>query len=149
VTATEWQRCDDPQPMLDHLRGRVPDGWMRLFAVACCRRLPRQFHKRSDWAVGIEVAERYATGRATDSELRATLDRLTRDFEEVIESDDGEIYASKEAVLAALRPDVPFDASPVADAVAFAVGRYSKDEEQQVAAEQSFQANIIRAMFGW
>ena len=53
---THWQVCNDPQPMIDYLRGRVSDGRMRLFAVACCRRLPRRFHERSDWGPGVEVS---------------------------------------------------------------------------------------------
>jgi hypothetical protein len=147
VTKAEWQACNDPQPMIDHLRGQVRNERLRLFAVACCRRLPRSFHKRSDWGVGVEVAERYATGRATREELDATLDHLTRDFEEVIESDNGEIYASKQAVLAALQPSNQFDPSAVAEAAAVAAGRFSDDEADR-AAERSGQANILRALFG-
>ncbi len=133
--------------MIDYLRGRVPDGRLRLFAVACCRRLPRRFHERSDWGPGVEVAERYATGRATREELVAMLDQLTHDFKEVIESDNGEIYASKQAVLAALQPASPFDPTQAADAAAVAAGRFSDDEEDR-RAERKWQANLIRAMFG-
>src|SRR4051812_45583534 len=109
MTEAEWQASDDPQAMLDHLRGRVADDRLRLFAVACCRRLPRRFHERCDWGVGVEVAERYATGRATGRELGSTRDHLAQAFAEVIESDNGEIYASKQAVLAALLPNSLFD----------------------------------------
>jgi hypothetical protein len=133
--------------MIDHRRGRVPDARLRLFAVACCRRLPRRFHERGDWGRGIQVAEQYATGRATRQELDATRDQLARDFAEVIESDNGEIYASKQAVLAALLPGDPFDPSAVAEAAAAAAGRFSDDDADR-AVERSAQASILRALFG-
>jgi hypothetical protein len=54
--------------MLTYLHDRATEGKLRLFAVACCRRiwhlLPDQ---RSRGAV--DVAERYADRRATDEEL--------------------------------------------------------------------------------
>jgi hypothetical protein len=146
MTETGWQSSNDPQLMLDHLRGRVTEHQLRLFAVACCRRLPRQFHERSDWGMGVEVAERYATGRATRRELDATRDHWAQDFADVIESDNGEIYASKQAVLAALLPNNLFDPTAVAEAAAVAAARFSDDEADR-AAERLAQANILRAQF--
>jgi hypothetical protein len=147
VDAAEWQTCDDPQPMLDSLRGRVPEGRLRLFAVACCRRLPGRCLGGDDWRHGIDVAERYATGRASRDEVAGVLGCLTRDFEEVIESDNGEIYAAKQAVLAALQPDSPFDPSRTAEHAAFSIGRLDDIEEARLA-ERYGQANLLRVTFG-
>lgn len=71
MTEDEWNAATDPGPMLEFIRGKVSDRKLRLFAVACCRRIlhlmpdPRSLR-------ATEVAERHADGLATDEDLRAT-----------------------------------------------------------------------------
>lgn len=65
----EWQTCTHPDPMLDFIQGKVSDRKLRLFAVACCRRiwhlLPVEWSRQ-----GVEMTERYADGLATDEQLK-------------------------------------------------------------------------------
>jgi hypothetical protein len=66
----QWLTCENPQRMLEFLRGRASNRKRRLFAVACCRLAWRQ---TTDGRAGeaMTLAERYADEAATAVELRA------------------------------------------------------------------------------
>jgi hypothetical protein len=68
MTEQEWLQAADPQPMLEFLWGRASDRKLRLFGVACCRRVwGRLVEEASRRAV--TTAEDYADGLASDAEL--------------------------------------------------------------------------------
>jgi hypothetical protein len=67
---SEWDYSNDVVPMLKSLRLKgANDRKLRLFAVACCRHLLRRVPMGTNDILRVELAERYADGEATDSEL--------------------------------------------------------------------------------
>jgi hypothetical protein len=64
---TQWWACSDPEDMLTFLDGRACDRKLRLFGVACCRRVWQLLtDERSRRA--IEVVLRLADGTASEAE---------------------------------------------------------------------------------
>jgi hypothetical protein len=84
MTRDEWAQSRNPAAMLHFLHTKGSDRKLRLFACACCR---NSWHlitdERSRHAV--EVAERYADGRATDDELSDAYDEAYRLAEAIYE----------------------------------------------------------------
>jgi hypothetical protein len=75
VTEQDWLTATDPAPMLEFLRGRAGERKLRLFAVACCRRvwelIPPGVARRA-----AEEAERYADGAVSAGERAELLRAL-------------------------------------------------------------------------
>ena len=82
MTEAEWLASDSPDAMRGYLQEAASERKLRLFAVACCRRIwnfiPVPEAKRC-----VEVAELYAEGLADDSDLaeaiQASIDACNQD----------------------------------------------------------------------
>jgi hypothetical protein len=68
MTETEWLESPEPDAMLEFLQGRASDRKLRLFAVACCRRVVHLL-KDDRFRHAIDVTERFADRNASADEL--------------------------------------------------------------------------------
>ena len=69
MTEQQWLTCADPHTMLAFLRGRKDDRKLRLFAVACSRRIWSLIDSLGQ--ASVDVAEAYADGLIGPDEMRA------------------------------------------------------------------------------
>jgi hypothetical protein len=69
VTEQEWLTATEPMKMLKYIRQNVSDRKLRLFGVACCRRIWSHLHYEIE-KLGVLVAEKYADGLMTEEEMR-------------------------------------------------------------------------------
>ncbi|MBI1918202.1 MAG: hypothetical protein HYS12_26215 [Planctomycetes bacterium] len=74
MTWRDWHEQTDPDTMLGMLRGRISQRKVRLFAVACCRRVWHLLDAPNRRAV--EIAERYADGEVSRSQLAKAHDAV-------------------------------------------------------------------------
>src|SRR5262245_5192009 len=133
-----WQACAHPRPMLEYLRGKASDRKLRLFGVACCRRiwhrLPQGPDEFNHYAV--EVAERFADGRASRQELDQATPLFTQYCIRNEPLEGNHAFQTWQVIL----PDAYAAATLAAWAAACAV----EDE----AGERKAQAVLLRDIFG-
>ena len=86
MTEDEWLSCTFVPNMLACLEGRLSDRKSRLFAVACCRPLSREWVKEPS-RKAVDVAERYADGNATGLELAEAREAAPSSYREWLYND--------------------------------------------------------------
>ena len=76
MTETDWLTATDPTPMLGFLRGKTSGRKSRLLICALCRQGIDNI-RAARFLNGLEVAERYADGTASDDDRQAAYQGTT------------------------------------------------------------------------
>jgi hypothetical protein len=145
VTESQWGRCPDPQSMLDQLRrsGQVDERKLRLFAVACCRRVGHLLTDERSQEV-LDVSERYADGLASGEQLTEAAEAANAAVDAVPEDAPDATYCAALAAYygAADAYYPPQDAAPCA-------AHYAAEAAgDDAAAERAAQAALLRCLCG-
>jgi hypothetical protein len=159
MTEQDWLTSADPTAMFGILQardtGRGRERKLRLFAVACCRRV---WHLIADERSKelVETAERFAEGRAAQAELEAARETVTGpDWAAAVRATRmGMTDAAWGLALQAAHDcadAVPYHAATGASAAArnasaWAAGRSRQEATRQ--AERHYHGDLLRCLFG-
>src|SRR5262245_22343838 len=88
MTEAEWLACTNPQPMLEFLRRQASDRKVRLFAVACCRRVWASL-EHEEFRDAVLTAESFADGVADRAEMLAAHEKARAIFVNLHGKDNG------------------------------------------------------------
>ena len=155
MTEAEWLACDDPAPMLDHLRGRASERKLRLFAVSCCRRLGCL--REHEVGKALETAERFADGLGADadhSNARKTAQRAAqgREITRTPTAPKWERRAASAVYYAAARDagEAAWNARQlIIESLVWRAGGYGACDAEAIRVnEQESQAALVRDIFG-
>jgi hypothetical protein len=155
MTEAKWLACNDPAEMLAIARGKVSARKMRLFAVACCRRVSQLLPTAGTSSV-IDIAEQYADGLLNDIELGQCQSAAQAACRVVSYSNllaDPTVFAVRAAYHAVSKSQfsVPYAAKNVANAVAVLAGaRTPQQVEDSTARQDEFvhQVAVLRDLVG-
>jgi hypothetical protein len=152
MTDAEWKQCIDPEPMLEFLRGRASERKLRLFAVACCRRvwdlMTEQTHRDT-----VEAAERHVDGLMTEEEFEEVMQPVAALWGQRLNATQVQCELSHYMNAAARHLGTGGGALYAADFAARGLAcRAGKEGEPaylaSLAAEEAAQCNLLRDVFG-
>jgi hypothetical protein len=159
LNESKWLTCKDPTPMLVFLRDKASERKLRLFAVACCRRIWNLIPDKPG-REAVEQAERFAdgvVGRQQLAKVRRTCSQRSYINRPLFERDNA--WCAMIAVLGSVSNNVmELEVSAMAGAMAYAgfslidapdrSTTYPAERQKLRAEEHRYQASLLREIFG-
>jgi hypothetical protein len=153
MTEKQWRTCTAPLLMLEHLGGASPRK-LRLFAVACCRRIEHYLIDPRSRQL-IDLSEQYADGLIPDQELSAGGQAAGMAAEDVHWEGGGAVEQSSAETVMGLREQLYVDwvANKAAETMGDVAESDNDNEEDDsfeggAARERSAQVDLVRDIFG-
>ena len=148
MTEAEWLACGDPQPLIESLSCSISERKVRLFALACCRRVGHLFLGRHSWSA-IEVGERAADGLASDTEREAAEAAAFQTFLDArVHGDGSASHLAASAVWGAASRDTSATFEKGLIGYAHTVAIQAADATDQQVEERRTQTTMLRDIFG-
>jgi hypothetical protein len=152
LAKAEWLDADDPGLMLDQIEDRVSDRKLRLFAVACCRRLWGLLDDPRSREV-VDVVEQYADGLVPSATLQRAMEAAS-EAAEAEAGDEAELTPGDTAWLIAYSP--PFDAAYTCGTISVIMDRermrhqpdWWEHHEREGEEEAQQQITLLRCIVG-
>jgi len=143
MTEEEWLACAEPEPMLEFVKAAATDRKLRLFGVACCRRIWSLMPNRKCKAA-VDRAESYAEGCCASHPLQEASENVSVGML-ALRSEAAE-YAATAAAWVASRDNLERTAEAAAASHGVAISLDDWTAEKRL--EQVQQAIIFRDIFG-
>lgn len=169
MNATAWLAVDSPSRMFDFLERKISPRKLRLFGIACCRRI-EELMTDAGCLAAVDLAERFVEGQVSAAEmgsLRVLLERAYLAHNEQIDARDNAAQVKLWCIGAAknlLQDDTDYrqePANPTGDAdllciwqaassaaAHFNVKRVGDHPPETLFAEHRAQANLLREILG-
>lgn len=100
MTKANWMACTEPLSMLEFLRPRVSERKLRLFSIACCRRICKLLP--TECRSALETAEQFVEGLASLASLNAVRQTALHCFSEFSDFDPDGSFIGRESASAAM-----------------------------------------------
>lgn len=156
MNVQEWTECTRLHEMFELVAGRMGPRKLRLFACACCRRIPREFCTPAGLRA-LDASEKFADGLATEEQLADArmwaFDAYVLERERPAGSEEGQPPWSLQAEMASralslVASNGIYNALDAAESARMTLSSPHGEAHVVEAAEEAVQCGLLREVLG-